>query len=95
MDTECNHVIGTDGMHSNRYCKKCFKNESDILNEWKLTYEEANKAYKSSPTKGQGKIAVADAQSKKLLKHLIKKANPRVSGDINICELRTMLEALP
>jgi hypothetical protein len=39
--------------------------------EWKLTYEEANQVYKEAPTKGQGKMAIADAAQKKLLKYLI------------------------
>jgi len=40
MNKECpkggQHEIGTDGMHSNRFCKKCFTNESAIYKiEWR------------------------------------------------------------
>jgi len=28
--SKCEHVWGTDGMHSNEYCKKCFMPKPDI-----------------------------------------------------------------
>jgi len=38
MNKECTkggkHEIGTDGMHSNRYCKKCFSSEGEKP-EWR------------------------------------------------------------
>lgn len=31
--SKCDHVWGTDGMHSNEYCKKCFMSKPKIDDE--------------------------------------------------------------
>ncbi len=29
LQEDCDHIYGTDGMHSNEYCKKCFKSKPE------------------------------------------------------------------
>ena len=33
ITSKCDHVWGTDGMHSNEYCKKCFMPKPHLTDE--------------------------------------------------------------